>query len=460
MRVLTIFLSVIIFFQSIAFSGECIVARTWTEPDGREGKAYYCPPVGIGEPPDLADFGLGDNFEFEGGEWNRQGQMSRSSFNSLRNNPYGQSIFKRSIQAIFSKPALKSPEQERRDQENQRNAEVLDYRRNSVAQINSEFNQYSDQIKEYIEDSVNHQNKSLETSRKIDEILSSKDLDKASKRAFVGLYNVHLDTKKYEGELEDEINTLRYKFWSLEKDHFNSEESRAYLDMSTVSYRAGTKLALNKDYKNARTMLGLSNSFLDIGLGLTPFVGFLKDAYEAYSGKNLITGEPLSTFDRTMSFVGFSLGVASGGTLNAGILKSLPKIFPYAKKAVQAGLGVLDSARKLGISKKYKYGDFTPFKPSTMNPKKIGRQLESRGWNSSQLGETVNQPYKKFKTRDVRYQKNGPKLDDPATGYMNKDGSYVVRNDKTGDIVQINNKNDPEWMYPEWHPFNKQQRDK
>ncbi|QNT75857.1 colicin E5-related ribonuclease [Dehalogenimonas etheniformans] len=32
-----------------------------------------------------------------------------------------------------------------------------------------------------------------------------------------------------------------------------------------------------------------------------------------------------------------------------------------------------------------------------------------------------------------------------ATAYFDKDGSYVVRKDKTGDIIQISNKNDPNW---------------
>jgi hypothetical protein len=36
-----------------------------------------------------------------------------------------------------------------------------------------------------------------------------------------------------------------------------------------------------------------------------------------------------------------------------------------------------------------------------------------------------------------------------------RDGSYVVRNDLTRDIVQINNKHDMGWKFPDWHPFNK-----
>ncbi|MHC8304902.1 colicin E5-related ribonuclease [Pseudomonas sp. PB3P13] len=40
------------------------------------------------------------------------------------------------------------------------------------------------------------------------------------------------------------------------------------------------------------------------------------------------------------------------------------------------------------------------------------------------------------------------RLNDPATGYVAKDGSYVVRNDRTGAIVQVSDKNDKNWVAP------------
>ena len=42
----------------------------------------------------------------------------------------------------------------------------------------------------------------------------------------------------------------------------------------------------------------------------------------------------------------------------------------------------------------------------------------------------------------------GACLNDPATGYVARDGGYVVRNDRTGQIVQISDKNDPNWKSP------------
>lgn len=50
--------------------------------------------------------------------------------------------------------------------------------------------------------------------------------------------------------------------------------------------------------------------------------------------------------------------------------------------------------------------------------------------------------------RDRRYLPGGVRLDEPATAYVRADGGYVVRNDSTGDIVQISNLNAPDWRRP------------
>ena len=39
-------------------------------------------------------------------------------------------------------------------------------------------------------------------------------------------------------------------------------------------------------------------------------------------------------------------------------------------------------------------------------------------------------------------------MDDPATAYYSRRGGYVVRNDRTGDIVQISDRTDPNWIGP------------
>ncbi len=67
---------------------------------------------------------------------------------------------------------------------------------------------------------------------------------------------------------------------------------------------------------------------------------------------------------------------------------------------------------------------------------KIEKQFAKRGWSQDLVNETVNNPYT---TREALNKANG----NPATAFYNKEGQYVVRDNKTGNIVQISDKSRP-----------------
>ncbi len=69
---------------------------------------------------------------------------------------------------------------------------------------------------------------------------------------------------------------------------------------------------------------------------------------------------------------------------------------------------------------------------------KIFNQMESRGWNSNSVQSTVDNPYA---TSSALNKATGEK----ATAYFNADGSYVVRDNSTGQIIQISDKSKPNW---------------
>lgn len=79
---------------------------------------------------------------------------------------------------------------------------------------------------------------------------------------------------------------------------------------------------------------------------------------------------------------------------------------------------------------------------------KIAKQMGKRGWTDDLIEDTLNKPHKTKAWTDTRHQKDGTKKNEPATAYIRKDGSYVVRNNNTGEIVQISNRNDPNWIAP------------
>ncbi|CUH97800.1 hypothetical protein P22_3946 [Propionispora sp. 2/2-37] len=80
---------------------------------------------------------------------------------------------------------------------------------------------------------------------------------------------------------------------------------------------------------------------------------------------------------------------------------------------------------------------------------KIVKQMEKRGWSNEMVDDAINNSVRTVKTVDTRNNPlTGTKNNDPATAYYSKDGGYVVRNDRTGDIVQVSDRNDPNWVAP------------
>ena len=83
------------------------------------------------------------------------------------------------------------------------------------------------------------------------------------------------------------------------------------------------------------------------------------------------------------------------------------------------------------------------------DPSKIGKQMSKRGLTEESIHETIDNPVRTVAARDTRWFPGADKaLNDPATAYYSSDGGYVVRNDNTGEIVQISNKFKPNWKAP------------
>ena len=86
--------------------------------------------------------------------------------------------------------------------------------------------------------------------------------------------------------------------------------------------------------------------------------------------------------------------------------------------------------------------------PGTTYGAKIEGQLAKRGWTKGLVESSIDDPVRTVATRDTRYLPGGGRLDDPATAYYNRRGGYVVRNDRTGDIVQVSDRTDAAWRAP------------
>lgn len=86
--------------------------------------------------------------------------------------------------------------------------------------------------------------------------------------------------------------------------------------------------------------------------------------------------------------------------------------------------------------------------PTTIEPK-IEAQMGQRGWTRQAIEDLIAHPDRTVPTRHSRFDETqGKRLDDPAMGYAARDGSYVVRNERTGAVVQVSDKREPGWKAP------------
>lgn len=70
-------------------------------------------------------------------------------------------------------------------------------------------------------------------------------------------------------------------------------------------------------------------------------------------------------------------------------------------------------------------------------------QSNIRGWANSDIQDVLDNPVNTAAGSD---RTSGNAAGEPATYYYRKDGHYVVRNNRTGKIVQISDTNDPQWI--------------
>lgn len=65
--------------------------------------------------------------------------------------------------------------------------------------------------------------------------------------------------------------------------------------------------------------------------------------------------------------------------------------------------------------------------------------MGGRGWTKELIHGTVNSP---FTTRAATNRATG----NAATAFFTKEGTYVVQDNVTGQIIQVNNRLDPKWI--------------
>lgn len=109
------------------------------------------------------------------------------------------------------------------------------------------------------------------------------------------------------------------------------------------------------------------------------------------------------------------------------------------------GISFLDGEGEIALAAK---AETRLLGPGTSFGTHVEDQLATRGWTKRLVQSTIDDPASTVATRDIRNLRGGGRMDDPATGYISRRGGYVVRNDRTGDIVQVSKRTDPGWKAP------------
>jgi hypothetical protein len=96
----------------------------------------------------------------------------------------------------------------------------------------------------------------------------------------------------------------------------------------------------------------IGKSFLDIAVGMDPVTSFGRSTYELFTGKNLVTGEELSTFERSMA----GLNVLSAGTsgsltrISTGIVRIAGRSGHTVRDVLVAGQRAVQRFREAKVS--------------------------------------------------------------------------------------------------------------
>jgi hypothetical protein len=127
----------------------------------------------------------------------------------------------------------------------------------------------------------------------------------------ISLMKAQSSSKKFSGDFGRVLSALREKFKS-----FRVQDIKSYkmVGSSSLSLLRAEREFKKGDEKFALDLLRLSESLLDVGIGISAGSNLVKDTYELIFGTNMETGEELSSEDRGISLVRIGREFSSSDT--------------------------------------------------------------------------------------------------------------------------------------------------
>jgi hypothetical protein len=75
---------------------------------------------------------------------------------------------------------------------------------------------------------------------------------------------------------------------------------------------------------------------------------------------------------------------------------------------------------------------------------KINGQMARRGWDRASMKELIDSPTVRYNVVDLRAG-----IREPATVYAHSNNTYVMLNNRTGEVIQVSDRSKPGWK-PVW----------
>ncbi|MBC1362812.1 hypothetical protein HB797_00950 [Listeria welshimeri] len=233
-------------------------------------------------------------------------------------------------------------------------------------------------------------------------------------------------------ESKEQLDTFEIKVTKTQYGTFYQVLRNGQVDDELSS--AYQMAAIKSDIK---TLLHLGGEFV-----------LVNDIYRLVNGKDWLSGEEENRAE-----------AAGWLTLSALPVSKLAQIAKELKAGNRALKGVALSEKDLealskagvfkdtsGVGKKAKKAsggniksDDIKFGSSVKSTKKVNNQIKKRGWSEESVKSVVDHPHT---TRKSVNKATG----NDATVFYDKDGSYVIIDDKTKEIVQISDKFDKNWV--------------
>ena len=125
-----------------------------------------------------------------------------------------------------------------------------------------------------------------------------------------------------EGDFKIEIQGIYTNLYKINPYYENRQIARGFglisIEQADSAYSLG-------NVEDAGFYKDLAQGFLDIAVGLDPITGLARSTYELFIGKNLVTGEILSTGQRGLAFLGVMTG--GGGRTLVQASRGMARIF-------------------------------------------------------------------------------------------------------------------------------------